>query len=107
MRAFEINLEGKPMKKVLFATTALIATAGMASADISMGGFGRFGIVHADGAANETYLTQRMRLTVTGTTESDAGVKFEGRMRVESNEDGRRRRCGRKRRLALAQRALL
>jgi len=76
------------MKKVLFATTALIATAGMASADITWGGFGRFGVVHNEGnAANETYLTQRMRLTVTGTTESDAGVKFEGRMRIESNED--------------------
>jgi len=75
------------MKKVLFATTALIATAGMASADITWGGFGRFGVVHNEGnAANETYLTQRMRLTVTGTTESDAGVKFEGRMRIESNE---------------------
>ena len=73
------------MKKVLFATTALIATAGMASADITWGGFGRFGVVHNEGnAANETYLTQRMRLTVTGTTESDAGVKFEGRMRVRS-----------------------
>jgi outer membrane protein OmpU len=88
VRAFEINLEGKPMKKVLFATTALIATAGMASADITWGGFGRFGVVHNEGnAGNETYLTQRMRLTVTGTSESDAGVKFEGRMRIESNED--------------------
>ena len=75
------------MKKVLFATTALIATAGMASADITWRGFGRFGVVHNEGnAANETYLTQRMRLTVTGTAESDAGVEFEGRMRIESNE---------------------
>ena len=93
------------MKKVLFATTALIATAGMASADITWGGFGRFGVVHNEGnAANETYLTQRMRLTVTGTTESDAGVKFEGRMRSNRTKC---RRDARHTHLALAQLALL
>ena len=75
------------MKKVLFATTALIATAGMASADITWGGFGRFGIVHADGAANENRIEQRFRLTITGKTESDAGVKFEGRIRFQADDN--------------------
>ena len=34
------------MKKVLFATTALIATAGMAAADgnVKISGYGRFGL---------------------------------------------------------------
>ena len=34
------------MKKVLFATTALVATAGVAAADVTFGGYGRFGIVY-------------------------------------------------------------
>ncbi|MBT8153495.1 porin [Epibacterium ulvae] len=78
------------MKKVLFATTALIATAGVAAADITFGGFGRFGLFYDEGAtgtAKETRLEQRFRLTITGLTESDAGVKFEGRFRLESNEN--------------------
>ena len=32
------------MKKVLFATTALIATAGMAAAEVKISGYGRFGL---------------------------------------------------------------
>ncbi|MCP3883731.1 MAG: porin, partial [Sulfitobacter sp.] len=32
------------MKKVLFATTALVATAGVAAADVTFGGYGRFGV---------------------------------------------------------------
>ncbi|WP_435139679.1 porin [Pseudopelagicola sp. nBUS_19] len=76
------------MKKVLFATTALIATAGMAAAEISFGGYGRFGMVYDDSQATETALDHRFRLTVTGVTESDNGVKFEGRIRWEANDGG-------------------
>jgi outer membrane protein OmpU len=32
------------MKKILFATTALIATAGMAAAEVRLSGYGRFGL---------------------------------------------------------------
>ncbi len=80
------------MKKVLFATTALIATAGVAVAesDLSFGGYGRFGLIYDEsktGTDKETRLEQRFRLTITGKTESDAGVKFEGRIRLETNEN--------------------
>jgi len=34
------------MKKVLFATTALVATAGVAAADVTFGGYGRFGVLY-------------------------------------------------------------
>ena len=74
------------MKKILFATTALVATTGMAAADISFGGFGRFGLLYVEDAAEETRVEQRFRLTVTGVTESDAGVKFEGRIRFQSDD---------------------
>ena len=77
------------MKKVLFATTALIATAGVAAAEVSFGGYGRFGLAYDEsktGTDKETRLEQRFRFTITGTAESDAGVKFEGRFRLETNE---------------------
>ena len=38
------------MKKVLFATTALVFTAGAAAAEVTVGGDGRMGIVYTEGA---------------------------------------------------------
>ena len=75
------------MKKVLFATTALVATAGMAAADVSFGGFGRFGLFYDEGQTDETRIEQRFRLTVTGTTTSDNGLEFEGRIRFQTDEN--------------------
>ncbi len=75
------------MKKILFATSALVATAGMAAADVTMGGYGRFGIYYNEGLTkNETRLDQRFRLTITGVTESDSGVKFEARIRFQTDD---------------------
>lgn len=74
------------MKKVLFATTALVATAGMAAAEVSFGGYGRFGLIYNDGAADETSIEQRFRLNITGTTESDNGLQFGARARIETND---------------------
>ncbi len=77
------------MKKVLFATTALVATAGMAAAEVSFGGYGRFGLYYQENAAgvDETRIEQRFRLTITGTTTSDNGLEFEGRIRFQSDEN--------------------
>lgn len=77
------------MKKVLFATTALIATAGMAAADVTFGGYGRFGIVYADnGVTDTTDITSRFRLQIDATAESDAGVTFGARVRIQQDNDG-------------------
>ena len=43
--------EGKLMKKVLFATTALVATASVAAADVTFGGYGRFGVLYSSAAS--------------------------------------------------------
>lgn len=79
------------MKKILIASTALVATAGVAAAEVSFGGFGRFGIIYnEDGGTtgnDSTRLEQRFRLTATGTTETDGGVKFEGRIRLQSDDN--------------------
>lgn len=74
------------MKKVLFATTALVATAGVAAADVTFGGYGRFGIVYNESAADETQLDSRFRLIVTATTESDNGLSFGAQVRYQSDE---------------------
>ena len=74
------------MKNVLFATTALIATAGMAAAEITIGGSGRFGLAYDESATDSTRVEQRMRINITGIATTDAGVKFEARFRLESNE---------------------
>ncbi len=82
------------MKKVLFATTALIATAGMAAADVKLGGYGRFGLDY--NSANErvagvskTNITSRLRLQVDMSTETDSGVAFNARVRMQSeSRDG-------------------
>jgi outer membrane protein OmpU len=83
----EILTRGKNMKKILFATTALVATAGVAAAEVTIGGSARFGLGYTEGAAEETRVEQRMRVNITGIAETDAGVKFEARMRLEANED--------------------
>ncbi|MDF3415336.1 porin [Sulfitobacter sp. M57] len=74
------------MKKVLFATTALVATAGVAAADVTFGGYGRFGIIYNDTAAGDsTDITHRFRLQIDATAESDAGVTFGARARIQRN----------------------
>ncbi len=50
-----------------------------------MGGYGRFGVYY-DGAASSTDITSRMRLTVDATAESDAGVTFGARARMQTAE---------------------
>ncbi len=75
------------MKKILFASTALIATAGVASAELTIGGSARFGLAYDEAQADETRIEQRMRVNITGIAETDAGVKLEARFRLEANED--------------------
>ena len=66
------------MKKVLFATTALVATAGMAAADVTFGGYGRFGLIYRENAtgSDETNITHRFRLQIDATAESDSGISL-------------------------------
>ncbi len=79
------------MKKILFATTALIATASVAAAEVKFGGYGRFGVFYDDGnTAQETRIESRFRLNIDGVVESDAGVTFSARVRMQAddNSDG-------------------
>lgn len=105
------------MKKLLIATTALVGTASVAAADITFSGYGRFGILYqedrargataADIAASvigsdgsvvtntttdtvdleETRLESRYRLNIDSSTETDNGIRFAARIRVEANDN--------------------
>lgn len=85
------------MKKVLFATTALVATASVAAADVRLSGYGRFGLDYNDGNgapavaptttstyADKTTLTSRLRLQVDMSAETDNGVAFGARFRAQA-----------------------
>lgn len=84
------------MKKVLFATTALIALGSMAAADVRLSGYGRFGLDWNDGnsddpndavtynGVSETSITSRLRLQVDMSAETDGGVGFNARVRMQS-----------------------
>ena len=69
------------MKNVLFATTALIATAGIASADVKVGGYGFMGVIF-DGSTSTTSVSHKMRLTFSGSVETDSGVSFTASSRM-------------------------
>ena len=95
------------MKKVLFASTALIATAGVAAADVKFSGYGRFGIGYLEdrtgtvtnfnttgstiGTAvvdtDSTILISRFRLNIDATAETDGGVEFSARVRLQADEN--------------------
>lgn len=91
------------MKKVLFASTALVATAGVAAAEVDFSGYGRFGVLYssgaganglaqtfgddADGTPSSTDLTYRLRIQIDTTAETDGGVVLGARVRIEQEND--------------------
>jgi outer membrane protein OmpU len=77
------------MKNLLIASTALVATAGVAAADINFSGSARFGVVYDDSrATNETEVHNRFTLNIDGTAETDSGVEFFARVRVRGGNTG-------------------
>lgn len=78
------------MKKVLLASTALIGFAGMAAADVTLSGSGRFGVAYLDiGGVSDTALSYRLRFNIDAATETDSGVKFGGRIRLQYDASDR------------------
>jgi outer membrane protein OmpU len=81
------------MKKILLASTMLAAVATVADAEtgVKISGYGRLGLVHDSSAvapASETTIHTRLRFNIDATTETDSGVTFGGRIRLQgTNED--------------------
>ncbi|MBF9054035.1 porin [Rhodobacterales bacterium LSUCC1028] len=61
------------MKKVLFATTALIATAGVASADIAITGTADFGFKDTGVNGTDAYIHNEIDFNIVASTTTDAG----------------------------------
>jgi len=69
----------------------LVATAGVAAAEINFSGGARFGVRYDESAvvgAQETAVTNRFTLNVDGTAETDSGVEFFARVRVRGGNTG-------------------
>lgn len=78
------------MKKVLFATTALIATAGIASAEITIKGSAEMGIAGGDRyATDDAKFFQDFDIKIDGTSSTDNGLTFGYHIELEdSNGSG-------------------
>ncbi|MDO8985165.1 porin [Cypionkella sp.] len=78
------------MNKLLLTTALLAATAGAASAEITLSGSGRFGLVYDDTAGvgqAETTLAYRLRVNVNAKFEADNGVTYGGRIRFQNAQN--------------------
>jgi outer membrane protein OmpU len=82
------------MKKLLLASTALVLSAGIAAADVTVGGSGRMGIIspfdNAATAADESELgfVSRIRITFAASGETDGGLTFGGSIRADNSGGG-------------------
>ena len=62
------------MKKVLFATTALVASAGIAAADVTLSGWGEMGIIGGDNIETQFHGDIDVKFSLSG--ETDNGLTF-------------------------------
>ena len=72
------------MKNLLLASTALILSAGIAAADVRVGGDGRMGVTFTEGAHDEFAFTSRIRISFTASGETDGGLSFGGSVRADN-----------------------
>ncbi|EEX14917.1 conserved hypothetical protein [Citreicella sp. SE45] len=89
------------MKKILFATTALVATAGIASAEVTLSGQAEMGIYNPGGkttnevgdtvysADNETQFFTDLDVTFTMTGEADNGLTFGATIDLDEAADNK------------------
>ena len=87
------------MKKVLFASTALVAGAFAApnfasaqsvsagNADITLSGYARWGLGYNEGRDQEAILISRFRLNINAAVETDTGIRFAATVRGQSDEN--------------------
>ena len=75
------------MKRILLASTALCLGAGMAIADVTVGGDGRMGVV-VDNDENATF-SSRVRVSFTASAELDGGMTAGGSIRADNSVAGK------------------
>ena len=98
------------MKQILLASTALVAFAGAAAAEVAISGSGRMGMVYDKSILNDNIVIvngdakrtsdagfrfdSRVRVAFTLTQETDAGVTFGGSVRADNASDGNKGKGG-------------
>lgn len=76
------------MKKVLFATTALVATAGVASAEVALSGQAEMGFIVDSDADEEFQFHTDIDVTFTLSGETDNGLTFGATIDLDESDDG-------------------
>ena len=72
------------MKKILFATTALVATASVAAADVTFSGFGALAAISNEAHSDDGFKVQsNIDIFVNATVETDDGVTFSADVNLE------------------------
>ncbi|MFC0200855.1 porin [Paracoccus rhizosphaerae] len=83
------------MKKALIASTALVLTAGVAAADVTISGYGRTGVIYYEDSVltgtdpltlsegSDSQVISRLRMNLDASTSTDAGVDFGARFRLQ------------------------
>lgn len=82
------------MKKALFATTALVLSAGVAAADVKISGYGRTGVAYYDNdvaGINNSQVVSRLRMNIDASTTTDSGIDFGARFRLQWDQGHRTR----------------
>lgn len=75
------------MFRICLASLIAGLCAQSAIAEVSLSGYGRFGLLYDEGnEGDDTRLEQRFRLNIDGRAETDAGVRFFGRLRVQTDD---------------------
>jgi len=91
------------MKKLLIASTALVATSGFAYADVTLGGSAQFGIIYIedradpdagvgnikDDATEELFLDYELQFDFSASGETDGGLGFGMSAELESDSDAK------------------
>ncbi len=85
-------VDGRPqelesaIKNLFLSSLIVVLGTSSAIAEVSFSGYGRFGLFYDEGNDDETRLDQRFRLNLDGRTETDGGVAFAARLRIQSDD---------------------
>lgn len=80
------------MKKVLFATTALVLSAGVAAAEVAVSGTGRMGVVY--NGDNSWNFNSRARVIFDLSGQTDGGLEFGGSFRADQSSSANKGGAG-------------
>lgn len=72
------------MKKLLLATTVLVAGASVAAAEVALSGDARMGLINDFGSATDTTFTSRARVSFGLSGESESGLSFGASFRADN-----------------------